>query len=522
MKTATATTVAPRRRRAAVPRTPATKVDPLVASIRRSVESHWQDEVMLGRTATERHHVVTREGVNTGYWSWKGDRHSVTIGEAIRETKPNIKGKDAYIGAYLRHELSHALWTERDLEKLDQHCKRAGIPFRLVNLFEDARIEHKYREVYKTPFNWLDHEVMPPSDKPGAAFFALIQAEGAMLHEWKDLPAGDFRVRVAHYYERTIAAADSWEVLRIAMDWKKEFPEACDERSLPQFAFDMLMSLQVATGAIDDTKGVCILVDGDGKPGRGQKEESEERKGSNRDAEASNAINLDRKGEHPLTPEQMEQATMLANRMSAEFVTRKGWSSTETATRRLNTRRLALDSSSVYRARTEARSGKIRIGVVIDLSGSMSGGPSEFARVVLTALAILSSRGHADGFVTLSSARGHETFGLAMSDGQIAGVEGFDYAEGLQSTFRRMESKLKQCDLVMCLTDGNITDGPVDVARLKAAGVSCLGLYVGAEDNARRLTSWFAQSLCRPSIQEVIDEISIRIRPFIRAKVKRV
>ena len=65
-----------------------------------------------------------------------------------------------------RHEDAHALWTEGDFkllqELLTKESEKQKLPFvphfGRFNLFEDARIEDKYRRTFKTRFNWQKYE----------------------------------------------------------------------------------------------------------------------------------------------------------------------------------------------------------------------------------------------------------------------------------------------------------------------------------------------------------------------------
>ena len=96
-------------------------------------------------------------------------------------------------------------------------------------------------------------------------------------------------------------------------------------------------------------------------------------------------------------------------------------------------------------------------------------------------------------------------------------LEGFGSSENLAATFRTIEPILVDADLVICITDGHITDGPVDVERLARRGIKCLGLYVGEDSEQANLSKWFAQYLARSSVKELIDEIGARIRPHIKS-----
>lgn len=488
------------------------KVSAEVALIREAARDQWREEVMLGHHAPERHHITTEGRLKTAYWSWKHNAHCIAIGEDIREQIASVKpgaSLPIYIGSFLRHELAHALFTERDLPAVEAACKKVGFTFRTLNLFEDARIEQAYRDAYGIPFKWLCHEEIPKSDEPAAAMFCLIQCEGDQQVDW--LESGEsMKARVVHYYQRCINARTTWEVIPVVADWIKEFPDQVDNPMASfQFPLDMELALEFLLGG-HKPKGAFIVVNGI----PASLEPIDERAIDGPRIHEASSGEADSDQSLPLTAEQMDQAVALAERLRREFKTRRGWESTANVTRRLHTRRLALDADRIYRERTLSAISKIKIAAVLDLSGSMSDEPSVAMRIMVTALSMLTARGFVEGTVTLSVNSVTETFCLPLSDKQIAKLEGYGSRENLATTFRRIEGILKDADLVMCITDGNITDGPVDVARLAQRGIKCLGVYVGTR--GVNLSAWFAQYLARPSVQELIDEIGARIRPYIK------
>ncbi len=131
---------------------------------------------------------------STAYWYCTKRpclRHTIVLSMALEKNadkKPRPPLDDYYIAHY-KHEISHAEWTNRmPLQQFKRkYLDPEGIPFHLFNLFEDARIEHIWRQTFKEKFNWLKFEEIkaPLSiDNIGdygtaqKTFFEIIQCEG--------------------------------------------------------------------------------------------------------------------------------------------------------------------------------------------------------------------------------------------------------------------------------------------------------------------------------------------------------
>ena len=95
----------------------------------------------------------------TACWRWdeKKKKHRILIGLGNR-LEEKFKEDIEYMLSFGYHEISHSLHTTRDLKELNKRLKEEEIPFPLYNLFEDARIEHLFREKFKRPFRWRKWE----------------------------------------------------------------------------------------------------------------------------------------------------------------------------------------------------------------------------------------------------------------------------------------------------------------------------------------------------------------------------
>jgi len=95
----------------------------------------------------------------TGCWSYQQNRHAIKLADQM--TGHLIKAKSgsptplvvakAVCQTY-EHERCHALWTSRDFKAVKALLDAEKIPFRLLNLFEDVRIESRSALTMGLPF----------------------------------------------------------------------------------------------------------------------------------------------------------------------------------------------------------------------------------------------------------------------------------------------------------------------------------------------------------------------------------
>ena len=143
-----------------------------------------------------------------------------------------------YCEALIRHEAAHGLFTDPDLEGVNKRCEAVGVPFRVLNLLEDARIEHLERERSKNPitgqlrrFHWWCFTPTPKeTDRAGCYFWSLINQEAsswsrysAGAPRWFGKPGADVRIR-DYYYHRAIHAAQTNDLIPICQEMCQEFP----------------------------------------------------------------------------------------------------------------------------------------------------------------------------------------------------------------------------------------------------------------------------------------------------------
>lgn len=142
--------------------------------------------------------------------------------------------------SYGRHEREHARRTPRDLKQVNKDLAAIKVPFRVFNLFEDARIEHLSRLEQDTNFEWAVFEALAPVNHPQNAFLRCIQLEGevdaaleadetplealpGIPEAWVGRPVNEFFARVQEYYIRTCACGEAEMLYPIMREFMDEF-----------------------------------------------------------------------------------------------------------------------------------------------------------------------------------------------------------------------------------------------------------------------------------------------------------
>lgn len=487
-----------------------------------AVRNGWHHAILEGWNDRAPHAIAVRPGYNTACWAWERTigKHRVFVGDKVLSKLVSRKDDaEAYVQSYLFHELAHARWTTRAMLELSEWCNKNKIPFMLLNLFEDARIESRWREDTGRKFDWLAFEEPPAINDELSAFFHMIQAEGPLTGQ-----KGKLYTAARKFYRR-ICKADNTEALKpMLKEWVKKYPVDIKKikalMSGPVRGSDMEQTLSMLIDpkalqeAIADSNQVAGEKDNkitdagaDGvTPGRGDYEGPES-------VEVEDCTNGEvlRGTSHYFDRLQVRRLT---ERMAQAFSVRRGHISTESPSRRLSARALASGSSKIYRIKTITRPNRANINLYVDLSGSMAGKPSEAARVIVAVFSELARRGCISGHLVLTVGEGGrgrvQTFKLPVSDSVVSGINGYGEFENFDGAFNLTRRIMREAKVNFCVTDGDICDGAVNKSALHREGIYTFGIYVNqeaGENEVVTLLQWFDKAVARPTVEAAVDEL---------------
>ena len=442
-----------------------------------------------------------------------------------RVSKPSRRLRLAYGTALLRHEKWHGLVTARDLDELAKEADKLGVPFPLLNLCEDLRIEHKARVAEGDCFMWCEYNLHPfrvasSRSEPLAWLAAYIRAEcsthpnGTKLIDgyWNGEP---MTARVCSgvseaskptedvlrtFAEQFATAATTWDVLRLAKDWMDTFPTA---KQNPQDVPGM--PSRYGAGYTPSNKGTGSTgtpMDYNGKPfdtvDPSKLPPVEQRRlefflDSSLDTLRLPDDEFARRAGHKLPD--MSQSRGIARRL-AQMLGSVDSARVRTATSgsRVHVRGVMTGDPSSFR-QAEQRGGKRRVVAVFDQSGSMQGDWRRHGAAFAAALLLLHRQGVLDVQLILTGGRSHCVVPPTLNPSLLGRFPCQMGCESVDATLGAHKAALQAADTVLIYTDGNLTDGDVDAGRWRSLGVDLVGCAVGNQHTHNSLVRHFSRGI---------------------------
>jgi hypothetical protein len=221
-------------------------------------------------TATQKGGVLTRMVKMTGHkydfsvdasvptacWRFDhaSDKHIIRCGTRLGDlckldVKHDEKKMKKFVEGVIRHETEHGILSDRSNDVFEA-CQANKIPFRIWNLFEDARIEYlsATRKDGDGAFRWTNFQEIKEAYNVAISLFFAIRTNEAgikkqpsayvpkwlgadsMLYQGKQKKT---RLIVLDFYRRAIACETSMDLIPILIEWIKifgnEVPEVGDD-----------------------------------------------------------------------------------------------------------------------------------------------------------------------------------------------------------------------------------------------------------------------------------------------------
>lgn len=185
-------------------------------------------------------------------------------------------------------------------------------------------------------------------------------------------------------------------------------------------------------------------------------------------------------------------------------------------TKRLNPKRFGMKvvspSVSIYKKAGKPKPMLKSVNLIIDMSGSMSGAHEVGSMQLISIFSELAEMGVVKGNVIYSLPSGGAVYKLPMKKEDIVRFRAIFGSEGLQNTFTKSVDIIKRAEYNFFITDGNITDAPLDKNAIKAKGIYTTGLYIGRPQQSEILLEWFEKGICRETLTELADEMVNKLK----------
>ena len=205
----------------------------------------------------------------------------------------------------------------------------------------------------------------------------------------------------------------------------------------------------------------------------------------------------------------------LVDALYESLVGRIGKKNSQSPAKKLNKRNVASDlSDNIYISNDPVGGKKLNINVIIDTSGSMSGNYIDDAVYILYVFNELARRGVVSGKIMLSANKASGMWDFPMNNSMLQSIAAHNGGEGFKHTMAIRWAEMKAADFNIAITDGQLTDGYIDLTAFEAAGIYVTGMYVGRGMDKKNITrytgglkEWFSHSIVRPSVEEGVYSI---------------
>ena len=469
--------------------------------------------------------------IQSANWVFDGSAHVITVGERLPAAADlagiTDKHRKDFCVAVLRHEAEHARQTSRDPRKIARILKEEKIPFRLLNLFEDCRIEHRAGKASVFPFSrghsgtawgWKKWQAIASStNNPTEAILTLKICEAgsksapySYLPEWTGAEYVEYfnskktkgtisaRKAIVQYYRRAIKCETTEDLLPLLIDFCKTFGKSFEHR----FPED----------EIAGEKCPCT----DEQPENLREMKSRPACEADPSALAWNDWPQAYDGSRAASlPQARRIASKLASliKNGAKRPTRVSQSGS-----RLHVPNVISGNSAAFRS-IKQDAGKRKICLVIDQSGSMggiweTGGGKEFC----AAFRMLAQQNILDVQIILTAKLNGKHAHLNASGRnpeQLMQLSPCGGAERVQATLRKYRHDLVAADSVVIFTDGALTDGDIDTDYYRRQGVdllaACVNVYGSAKSMRRAMNQHFAKSFISKDANELAQRLAQHI-----------
>jgi hypothetical protein len=217
--------------------------------------------------------------------------------------------------------------------------------------------------------------------------------------------------------------------------------------------------------------------------------------------------------ESHMTKHREEKLKMLANQIVKSFKGRLSKNKTMIPSKRLDAKALCMENIEKIYVNKHGTNGKhLKINLIIDMSGSMSGRPVENAIEMIYIFNEIAAKGYLTGNVLWSESSSRTKVKFPMPREMVKMMMRTGGGEGLGENLKKYKDMLKEADTNICMTDGQLTNDPILKELYKKEKIEIIGVYVNK--NAKDLTEytgsldrWFTRSLVRHTTEELCEKL---------------
>lgn len=268
-------------------------------------------------------------------------------------------------------------------------------------------------------------------------------------------------------------------------------------------ATDMTESCKTLAAAASDS-------DGDGKsPDKMKVPQEILVEQSLKDVEQFKGISKFHSGKSILTKQDLIKLEPKVKQLLKAFQGVGGQEKLVTPTKRMSSKDIASDRDKCYIRKTGTKGKHIKMNLLIDMSGSMSGNPVKNAVRLVYLFNQLAKKEYVTMSVLYSTTSSNFKITLPISDAEVLSLCQVQSAEGLAKTIHAHADTIRGVNTI-CITDGDIVDEPIDKMFWAKHRSISTGVYVNPSvkdyrEYSGKLNKWFNHSVVRKSLDELIE-----------------
>lgn len=480
-----------------------------------------------------------RLAFDTASWAWDNG-HVVVLGDAfadhirmrpsrVRTPEGMTRHAMAYAAQLLRHETGHGLHTDRDLRGIAVRARALGVPFVLVNVFEDARIEHLLRASQGASFDWWRWNDLRDAQTPLDAFAYCIARERESASRWNEnkAPAERHRMNAVVYdfYRRACAAPSTDAIVTLCREWLETW-------HTQQVANAGTATAGHYNGRTDD---IGSEVDGSAPAAPAAPAPASEAADL---PQGVNGVSLGT-GQHaadlpksvrttwrsyrafstakPLNAQAAQRVAHRVGRIIAETASTTQAQVT-TSGSRLHMAGIVAQSERAFRT-ASFRGGVPTVCLAMDMSASMMEDYPAHAQSFLGALRILHTQGAIVLDAWLTGGGAHAPLPADVSSADFDSIAPNKQGEAISATLRAITANVQAATVTLIYTDAALVDGHVDAGAWRRKGVELLGACVipaGVSQSRReKMQGEMTQHFGRSVVGQTGDELAGKIAQYV-------
>lgn len=459
------------------------------------------------------------DSVDTACWQWKAAHHVIKCGLKLHEicnssTRTNDAKMKRFVEAVIRHETEHGRQTDRT-KITAEACEKAGVPFRLYNLFEDCRIEYNsaIRVDGDGAFRWINYQDVEDVYSIASSLLwatktneaGIKKQPSASVPKWSGADemlyhgkSKKTRLIVLDFYRRAIACPTSIDLVPICKEW------------ISIFGVDVADSI-----ATDTINGV---VDPNAPIPNGVQE-----KDGLRDDNAPSENKPSWEWKTNKSAMNHRQISRIARSLNQVI------QSAKVTRNRLNCNGNKLDASQAMQGSEKAfrnrgrTNGKRSLALIVDMSGSMRGtwkynGGKEF----VLAFRELARQNKLDLEILLTQQYGSAKSYRVRKDDQDKWINDLmpdGNGEQIMRCMKRFDSIIKSSTTSVIFTDSCLSDNDINTEHYRRMGLNTIACYIepseirlaGGRDRmnkhfARSVIATEANELARRLMREILKD----------------